>query len=310
MGAEVLDVPHPRDQLGEGVGLDQADALPAPGGGERPPALGGPAVPEAPAGEPEGQRAGVVLTGLAGEGSGEVFRCFGGRCCAGRFDGWRAHAVTSFRYDSRLPGQGRTPGDSRPYDCCLDEGCPYGNCPYGGAAIEAGRAWRPLPEGEPAKGRLAGRAATVVDGFGAVGTGCAAGTEEGSRPQSPRRRRAVIRVRTWAGVGCSHRWPGRCGRLAPSCAYGGWPHQRQPRGEGGCSACQRTLMILGGLLGLDTGRTSSVRLRFCQTTPFVWQNRFLKRPQPGDGTGRTELSPGPHRAGISEDCPQELQKVR
>lgn len=196
VGTEVLDVPYPRGQFGGGIGLDQADALPAPGGGERPPAFGGLAVPETPVCEPERQRDGVLFLGLVRERSGKVFRCSGGR-----FDGWRAHAVTPFRYDSRLPGQSRTPGDSRP----------YGDCPYGGAAIAAGRAWRPLPTGEPAKGRPVGRAVTMVNGFGGVGTvgaggtGGAGGTAEGSRPQSPRCRRAVIRVRTWAGVGCSHR---------------------------------------------------------------------------------------------------------
>ncbi|WP_344921975.1 hypothetical protein [Streptosporangium oxazolinicum] len=187
VGAEAFDVSHARGQFGGGVGLDQADALPAPGGRERPPAFGGLSVPGTPAGEPGRQRDGIVCPGLVRERSGEVFRRSGGR-----FDGWRAHAVTPFRYASRLPGQGRTPGDSRP----------YGGCLYGGAAIAAGRAWRPLLAGEPAKGRLVGRAVTVVDVFGAVSAG---GPADGNRPQSPRRRRAVMRARTWARVGCSHR---------------------------------------------------------------------------------------------------------
>lgn len=169
MWTEFLDVPHPRDQFGAGVGLDQTDPLPAPDGRERPPTSGGLAVPETPSGEPER----VIFLRLVGEGNG------------GCFHKGRAHAVTPFWCASRRTGQGRTPGDSRPYD-----GCPYGARPYGGVAIAAGRAWRPLPTEEPAEGRLAGRAVMAGDVVGAMGTA------EGSRPQSPRRRRAAIRVRT------------------------------------------------------------------------------------------------------------------
>lgn len=88
----------------------------------------------------------------------------------------------------------------------------------------------------------------------------------------------------------------------------GWPHQRHPRGEGGCSACQRTRMIFGVLLGLSTVRTSDVRARFCQATPFAWQNRFLQRPWPaGSATGLAELITA--HSGTSSESSLRVQKV-